>query len=439
MPELAEADDRLGHAVGPRALRARRDGGVAGAHAASSRFDAGGGAHDRVPRGLARSISPATPALEQHEHAVGHAEHLGQLATRSSGRRCPAAASSESSRCTSALVPTSMPAGRLVDDQERRVGARATWPARPSAGCRPRASTRVGRGARTSAAGASAHSAAKRRSAAARDEHRSRRSRSQRGERDVALDRDGPSTRPCWRRSSGTKPMPAAIAALGERRRQRRAATAPPSRRRRGRCRRSRARPRSARRRRGRPARRSRPRRTSKETSVKTPSRVRRVDREDGRRRRCASTFGKSASSSRPTIERTMRCGGRVGDRPRCDVAAVAHHRDALAEREDLVEPVGDEEHRRALARSVCGRRRRGGRPRSAVSAAVGSSMTITRASSRERLGDLDDLLVGDRQPAREAVRVQVDAELARRGVSASRRMRRRSMRPAARAAAGGR
>ena len=49
------------------------------------------------------------PALAHHEHAVGDAEHLGQLAARSSARPCPATANSPSMRCTSAFVPTSMP------------------------------------------------------------------------------------------------------------------------------------------------------------------------------------------------------------------------------------------------------------------------------------------------------------------------------------------
>ena len=45
------------------------------------------------------------------------------------------------------------------------------------------------------------------------------------------------------------------------------------------------------------------------------------------------------------------------------------------------------------------------------VSAAVGSSITSTLASKRERLGDLDDLLVGDRQAAGRPVRVERNAE----------------------------
>ena len=45
------------------------------------------------------------------------------------------------------------------------------------------------------------------------------------------------------------------------------------------------------------------------------------------------------------------------------------------------------------------------------VSAAVGSSMTITWALNEMRLGDLDDLLVGHRQAARGPGRVELDAE----------------------------
>ena len=44
-------------------------------------------------------------------------------------------------------------------------------------------------------------------------------------------------------------------------------------------------------------------------------------------------------------------------------------------------------------------------------SAAVGSSMISTRASKRQRLGDLDDLLVGDREAAHRLLGVELDAE----------------------------
>ena len=93
------------------------------------------------------------------------------------------------------------------------------------------------------------------------------------------------------------------------------------------------------------------------------------------------------------------------------DVAAVAHHRDALAEREDLVQPVRDEEHRGALGAQRLddaeeavdlGRGERGGGLVHHDHARLG----------RERLRDLDDLLVGDREPARDAVGIELDAEL---------------------------
>ena len=107
-------------------------------------------------------------------------------------------------------------------------------------------------------------------------------------------------------------------------------------------------------------------------------------------------------------------------------VAAVAHHGDALAEREDLLEAVRDEEHRVAARAQRLddaeqpldlGRRERRGR-------LVHHDHARVR---RQRLGDLDQLLVGDREPAREPVRVEPDAELVEqrrppRGASACRR-----------------
>ena len=67
-------------------------------------------------------------------------------------------------------------------------------------------------------------------------------------------------------------------------------------------------------------------------------------------------------------------------------VAAVAHHRDPLADLEDLLQPVRDEQHRRALRRAAPATTSNS-RPTSAAdSAAVGSSITITRASSDSAL-----------------------------------------------------
>ena len=110
-------------------------------------------------------------------------------------------------------------------------------------------------------------------------------------------------TRPCWRRSSGTSPIP------GRHRRGGRAGAQAPavdldragvcS----GRSRRSRARPRSVRRRPGPASATISPLRTTKETSVKSPSRVRRSTFSTTRPG-SVGTFGNSASMSRPTIAR---------------------------------------------------------------------------------------------------------------------------------------
>ena len=70
------------------------------------------------------------------------------------------------------------------------------------------------------------------------------------------------------------------------------------------------------------------------------------VDLQDDARPARSGTFGKSASMSRPTIARMIDCDRELLDRLRQDVAAVAHDGDALADREDLLEPVRDEEHR---------------------------------------------------------------------------------------------
>ena len=111
---------------------------------------------------------------------------------------------------------------------------------------------------------------------------------------------------------------------------------------------------------------------------MKTPSRVSRST-SSTTRPGSAGTFGKSASMSRPTIARITDWDRQLADRLRQDVPAVAHHRDPLADGEDLLEPVRDEEDR------VAPRPQRldDAESRSTscvVSAAVGSSMTMTRA-----------------------------------------------------------
>ena len=102
-------------------------------------------------------------------------------------------------------------------------------------------------------------------------------------------------------------------------------------------------------------------------------------------------------------------------DRLRQDVASVAHHGDALTDREDLLEPMRDEEHRVAARAQRLddaeqpldlGRRQRGGR-------LVHHDHARVR---RQRLRDLDELLVGDREAAREPVGIEPDAELLEHG-----------------------
>ena len=190
-------------------------------------------------------------------------------------------------------------------------------------------------------------------------------------------------TSPCWRRSSGTRPMPAAIAALGEAGGSLRPCTStePAS---------ARSMPKIARATSERPA----PTRpasatispalTSNETSVKTPSRVRRSTLRTVAPT-SATSFGKSASRSRPTIEWISRC---------CVVSAIASvvtwrpsritvtrwqsakTSSSRCEMKSTAAPcarsVSTTPKRRST--SVC------------VSAAVGSSMTITRASAESAL-----------------------------------------------------
>ena len=100
----------------------------------------------------------------------------------------PCAASSERSRCTSALVPTSMP--RVGSSTIRATGCgRAISPAPPSAGCRPRASRPGSSAFAYFKRSRRAQSFAKLRSKLRRISP-PRRTRVERGERDVALDRE---------------------------------------------------------------------------------------------------------------------------------------------------------------------------------------------------------------------------------------------------------
>ena len=102
--------------------------------------------------------------------------------------------------------------------------------------------------------------------------------------------------------------------------------------------------------------------------------------------------------------------GGQAGQLAGQHRSAVAHHGDALADLEDLLQPVRDEQHRGP------------GRPQRADHVEkpcdLGGGQRGGRlvhhddpGLKRERLGDLHDLLVGDGQPAGDPARVELDAQ----------------------------
>ena len=99
-----------------------------------------------------------------------------------------------------------------------------------------------------------------------------------------------------------------------------------------------------------------------------------------------------------------------VGDRVGGDVGAVAHHRDGVAQREDLVEAVGDEHQRPALVAQAAGD---GEEPLDLDAAERGGGLVHDQQAGVERDGlrDLDDLLVGDREAQGGAPGVDVHAE----------------------------
>ena len=93
-----------------------------------------------------------------------------------------------------------------------------------------------------------------------------------------------------------------------------------------------------------------------------------------------------------------------LGDRRGHDLAAVAQHRHAVGDREDLVEPVGHEEDQQAFRFSAATTSNSASRSAS-DSTAVGSSRMRMRASTRQRARQLDELLRRRRSARRRAVR----------------------------------
>ena len=162
-------------------------------------------AHDGSSVASARAISAIEPALAHDEHAVGHAEHLGQLGGDHQDGHALGRPARDMSRWTSALAPTSMP--RVGSSRISSCGSVASHLpmhdlllVAAATACRRRRVERV-RYLTCS------RSAQRPRGAALGRESRSpsRRSDAQDGQGDVVLRPTARMTRPCWRRSSGTK------------------------------------------------------------------------------------------------------------------------------------------------------------------------------------------------------------------------------------------
>ena len=115
--------------------------------------------------------------------------------------------------------------------------------------------------------------------------------------------------------------------------------------------------------------------------------------------------------SSRPIISDTSFCRGHLGDRHAVGrVLAVAQHGDAVGDGEDLLELVADEEHGDALVAEPAeqGEQRRG-----LVLGDRGGRLVEEQdlGFERQRLGDLDDLHLRDRQGAHLGARVDAAVE----------------------------
>ena len=124
-------------------------------------------------------------------------------------------------------------------------------------------------------------------------------------------------------------------------------------------------------------------------------------------RRRCLGEEVADLSADHPLDDPV---DGRLRDRVGGDVGAVAHHGDRVAEREDLVEAVGDEDERAALVAQAAGDREE---PVDLDPAERRGRLVHDQQARVERdgLGDLDDLLVGDRESPSGTARVDPDAE----------------------------
>ena len=126
----------------------------------------------------------------------------------------------------------------------------------------------------------------------------------------------------------------------------------------------------------------------------------------------------KSVSSGRPTIMRTISARLTSDGRSRRDMSPVAQHRDVVGDEIELLEPVRDQQHRRALiaqaaddAKELLGLRRRQRRGRlvedQECRSAVSARAISTNCSSATE------------SPAISALGIDLDAELAERRAGA--------------------
>src|SRR4051794_8675211 len=295
--DLARADERVDELAPAAAVLAhrRRRGLRLRAHATPSSWPVAARTTDSSSASSRGSSAVSRPSCMTSTRSAMPRTSGSSLEIISTARPWPA--SSDISRWTSALVPTSMP--RVGSSMMSTRGSVAShlpsttfcWlpPERNPTGSPKPCSLMRRRSAQSAAIARSAPrpmtprrpSAPRRVSVRLRSTLKSM-------------------TRPCWRRSSGTKPTPARMAALGEPLGSSTPATStvPASRL---------SMPKIARATSLRPAPTSpasatiSPRWTWNETSVKTPSRVRRETFSTGAPI-SASVFGNSASSSRPTI-----------------------------------------------------------------------------------------------------------------------------------------
>jgi hypothetical protein len=300
------------------------------------------GVHHGLLGGLGARELGGEPALVHHQHPVGHAEHLGQLGGDHQ-TASPSAASDDSSRCTSALVPTSMPRVGSSTISTLRFGGQPLGEHDLLLVAAGQRADRVGERPYFSCS-RSAQSDARPRSAAPL-EHPERGQR-RAGQPDVALDRQ-------------LHDQALLAAVLGDQRepgRHRGARRAgpqhacPPA----PRPRRTRSTPKTAWATSLRPAptspaeRDDLAARTSNETSEDAlagqPSTSARP------RRPGSSCLGNSALRSRPTIRRTMSSTASVGDPARCDDPAPSRMMVTRWQSAKISsKPVRDEQHRGAL------------------------------------------------------------------------------------------